>query len=119
MPWKKKPTKTARKLRRRQTDAEKRLWFHLRDRTLASRKFRRQYPVGPYIVDFICPQEHLVIEVDGGQHAERISSDAKRTAYLEARGLRVLRFWNNEVLGNMDGVLSIIMGALSEPSDPP
>jgi len=117
MPWKKKPTKTARKLRAAQTDAETRLWFYLRGRRFAGHKFRRQYPVGPYIVDFICLQQSLVIEVDGGQHAERIHEDAKRTAYLESQGLRVLRFWNNDVLGNMEGVLLTIRGSLSKPSD--
>jgi len=119
MPWTKKPTTTARALRRRQTDAEKKLWSRLRGRTLAGYKFRRRYPVGPYIVDFICVREGLAIEVDGGQHAERSSADARRTAYLEAQGLRVLRFWNNEVLGNIEGVLSTIMNALSKPSDEP
>ena len=119
MPWKKRPTETARKLRAAQTDAETRLWFHLRGRRFAGRKFRRQVPVGPYIVDFICLREGLVIEVDGGQHAERVHEDARRTTYLESHGLRVLRFWNNDVLGNMEGVLLTIRGSLSKPSDEP
>ena len=76
MPWKKKPTRKARSLRKTQTDAEARLWFHLRDRDLAGRKFRRQHAVGAYVVDFICLEENLVIEVDGGQHAERAREDA-------------------------------------------
>lgn len=119
MPWKKKPTKTARKLRVAQTDAETRLWFHLRGRRFAGHKFRRQYPLGPYIVDFICLQEGLVIEVDGGQHGERVHEDAKRTAYLECQGLRVLRFWNNDVLINMEGVLLTILNSMSDPPNEP
>jgi very-short-patch-repair endonuclease len=116
MPWKKRPTNTARKLRRTQTQAEARLWFHLRSRRFAGHKFRRQSPVGPYIVDFICLQDRLVIEVDGGHHAERSAEDAGRSAYLETQGFRVLRFWNNDVLGNIEGVLSVIMNAISPPS---
>ncbi len=119
MPWKKKSTTTVRKLRQSQTDAEARLWFHLRDRNLAGRTFRRQHAIGRYVVDFICLEEKLVIEVDGGQHAERIHKDATRTAFLESKGLRVLRFWNSDVLGNIEGVLLVIMDSLSRTPDEP
>jgi very-short-patch-repair endonuclease len=101
-------TATARKLRRHQTDAERKLWFQLRDRRLAGLKFRRQMPVDHYVVDFCCESARLIVEVDGGHHAERSADDATRTAALEARGYLVLRFWNNEVLGNLDGVLQVI-----------
>ena len=104
--------KAARQLRREMTDAEKRLWSQLRGRQLANHKFRRQAPVGPYVVDFCCLQQKLIIEVDGGQHAERTQQDLERTAELEARGYRVLRFWNNDVMGNIGGVMDTIARAL-------
>ena len=88
----------ARALRKRLTDAERLLWRHLRNRGLGGWKFRRQYPVGPFIVDFICVENNIVIEVDGGQHAEDEESDLKRSAYLNKMGYRVFRFWNNQVL---------------------
>lgn len=106
----------ARRLRRDATEAEKRLWNEAR-RAFPGVKFRRQSPVGPYIVDFLCFAEKLVIEVDGGQHAEN-AADARRTAYLEGQGFRVIRFWNNEVLSNTAGVLQAIDMALS-PSPRP
>jgi very-short-patch-repair endonuclease len=99
---------TARRLRRDQTDAERKLWFRLRDRRLDGLKFRRQVPIDRYVVDFCCESARLIVELDGGQHAERSAEDAARTAALEARGYLVLRFWNNEVLQNMDGVLEVI-----------
>jgi len=117
MHWRKKPTRTARKLRKTQTDAEALLWVRLRERGLAGRKFRRQVPIGPFVVDFACLEENLVTEIDGGQHAERKDKDEKRTAWLEGRGLRVMRFWNNEVLGNIEGVLMTIEESFSKPSD--
>src|SRR4051794_28799022 len=92
---------TARKLRRHQTDAERTLWFRLRDRRLAGLKFRRQMPIDPYVVDFCCEAARVIVEVDGGQHARRTAEDEVRTAALEARGYLVLRFWNNEVLQNL------------------
>ena len=108
----------ARRLRRDQTDAERKLWFRLRDRRLNGLKFRRQMPIESYIVDFCCESARLIIELDGGQHAER-SSDAERTANLENYGYLVLRFWNNDVLGNIDGVLeTIIATASQEPPHP-
>jgi very-short-patch-repair endonuclease len=99
----------ARRLRRRMTDAERKLWFELRDRRLMGLKFKRQVPRGGYIVDFLCVEAGLVVEVDGGQHAEeRADHDRVRTAHLEHEGLKVLRFWNNDVLTNMEAVLTII-----------
>ena len=95
----------ARALRQRMTDAERLLWRHLRNRELGGWKFRRQYPVGAFIVDFICVEKNLVIEVDGGQHAENEELDLQRSAYLNKMGYRVLRFWNNEVLQETEAVL--------------
>jgi very-short-patch-repair endonuclease len=95
----------ARTLRRNLTDAEQRLWSRLRHRQIDGCRFRRQVPLGPHVVDFACLAARLVIEVDGGQHAWRIEKDAARTSWLQANGFHVLRFWNNEVLGNLDGVL--------------
>jgi very-short-patch-repair endonuclease len=99
----------ARRLRLTPTDAEIRLWSRLRRKQLGGFRFRRQQPLGPYVVDLFCPQAKLIIEVDGGQHAEE--SDT-RTKWLEARGYRVIRFWNNDVLGNTEGVLLTILDAL-------
>ena len=100
--------KRARWLRLSSTDAESVLWRHLRNSQLANAKFKRQQPHGPYILDFYCHEHHLVIEVDGGQHyeAEELVRDAARTRYLEAHGLRVLRFSNLEVLKETQAVLN-------------
>ena len=95
---------TARRLRRSMTDAECELWSRLRNGQFDGYKFRRQAPLGPYVLDFFCESERLVVEVDGGQHADS-KDDALRTSWLAARGCRVVRFWNNEVLQNIDGVL--------------
>ncbi len=95
-------------LRVDRTDAEARLWNRLRDRRLAGAKFRRQHPTGPYIVDFCCVERRLIVEVDGGQHSEAYSGDEKRSAYLASFGFKVLRFWNTEVLGNIEEVLGQI-----------
>jgi very-short-patch-repair endonuclease len=103
------PSVLARKLRRTPTDAEMRLWWHLRQKQLAGFRFRRQHPLGPYVVDFFCAEAKLVVEVDGGQHADE--NDA-RTRWIEAQGYRVIRFWNNDVLGNTEGVLLMILAAL-------
>lgn len=103
----------ARRLRRDSTDTERRLWAVLRDRRLAGYRFRRQHPIGNFIVDFACTKHHLVVEADGGQHAES-EADKRRTALLEAAGWRVIRFWNNEVLTNTDGVVHVILRALQE-----
>jgi very-short-patch-repair endonuclease len=95
------------------TDAERLLWRHLRNRELGGWKFRRQYPVGPFIVDFICVEKNVVIEVDGGQHAENEAMDLQRSAYLHKMGYRVLRFWNNEVLQEIEAVLTAIFAILA------
>jgi very-short-patch-repair endonuclease len=113
------PRKYERSLRRKQKDAERRLWARLRDRRFDGTKFRRQHPIGSYIVDFCCPQVGLVIELDGGQHATRPGADATRTAFLHSEGYRVLRFWNSDVLGNMDGVLQRIAEVFRDPHPDP
>jgi very-short-patch-repair endonuclease len=109
----------SRLLRKNMTEAEIHLWHHLRLRQMAGLKFRRQFQIGPYIVDFACPQKKLVIEVDGGHHAEQVDSDHERTKWLESQGYRVLRFWNNEVQSNLDGVKESIYNALTEIARPP
>ncbi|MGB0714098.1 MAG: endonuclease domain-containing protein [Gammaproteobacteria bacterium] len=98
----------ARSLRQQQPDAETRLWFFLRGRALGGFKFRRQHPVPPYILDFYCHEVRLAIELDGGQHVESDQRDAKRTAYLEQRGIHVIRFWNDDVLLRTELVLESI-----------
>jgi len=108
----------ARSLRKQQTDAETKMWSLLRGRRLAGKKFRRQHPIPPYIVDFYCHEAALVIEIDGGQHAEDRRRDDNRTVFLEKKGVRVIRFWNNEVLGEIEAVLQVIWDALQEPSPP-
>ena len=102
----------ARQLRGTLTDAESLLWYRLRAGRLDGWKFRRQVPLGSYVVDFICQGAALVIEIDGGQHAERIQHDAERTRWLQDRGYRVLRFWNTDVMENLEGVLQAIYDAL-------
>ena len=94
----------ARQLRVDQTEAEKRLWYRLRNRQVGGAKFRRQAPIGRYIVDFVCFELKLVIELDGGQHASPTRYDERRTMWLKAQGFQIVRFWNNEVMENMDGV---------------
>ena len=106
-----KTTGIARRLRVNQTDAETKLWYRLRDRQIAGAKFVRQEPIGSYICDFTCRERKFVIEVDGGQHSES-RDDAIRDRELLARGYRVLRFWNNDVLSNIDGVLLAIEAAM-------
>jgi very-short-patch-repair endonuclease len=101
-----------RRLRREQTEAESLLWQNLRAKRLNGAKFRRQHPIGDHIVDFCCLRHQLVIEIDGGQHAEEAEKDAARTARLEARGFKVIRFWNDDVLRNLEGVLTSIADAL-------
>ena len=98
----------ARLLRTGQTDAEWRLWYHLRAHRFLGLKFRRQKPLGPYIVDFLCHEPALVIELDGGQHGEQAGYDQQRDAWLRAQGLAVLRFWNHEVLQDTPAVLERI-----------
>jgi len=102
----------ARALRRNATEAEKRLWSALRE-VFPEAKFRRQVPFGPYFADFCSHAAKLVIEADGGQHAEAVGYDAARTRFIEREGYRVLRFWNDEVLANTGGVLASIAAAMS------
>jgi len=103
------------------TDAERKLWRYLRQIEIEETHFRRQATVGPYFADFACHERRLIIEVDGGQHndARHAASDASRTAYLTSHGYRVLRFWNNEVLKNIEGVFEVIQAALRESPLPP
>ena len=109
----------ARGLRQAMTDAERKLWRHLRNRHLSGHKFHRQHEIGHYIVDFVCTDAMLVVELDGGQHADQQEYDGRRTTHLEAKGYRVLRFWNNDVLMNIESVLEVIMGSLASPPPHP
>ncbi|MDQ7018842.1 MAG: endonuclease domain-containing protein [Robiginitomaculum sp.] len=102
----------ARNLRHNQTEAEQHLWQHVRSRRLSGYKFRRQVPIGTYIVDFVCEDAKLIIELDGGQHDDNKQADDIRTKNLEDFGYHVIRFWNNAVLENMDGVLMVLLQAL-------
>jgi len=102
----------ARTLRRQQTRAEQLLWSRLRNRQLEGCKFRRQQVIGPYIVDFLSVQPKLIIEVDGGQHAERVLQDAQRTEYLQRLGYQVVRCWNDQVLRDVEAVMESIWAAL-------
>ena len=104
----------AKQMRSSRTPAEHRLWQILRAKQFAGYKFKRQLPIDHYIVDFACPRQRLIIEADGGQHGEN-PSDARRDAYLRAQGFRVLRFWNNDIFNNEEGVLTSILDALQAP----
>jgi very-short-patch-repair endonuclease len=106
-------TDIARKLRANQTDAETKLWHRIRNRQISGFKFVRQEPIGRYICDFVCREQGIVVEVDGGQHLES-KRDEIRDRYLAEQGYRVLRFWNNDVLSNIDGVLMVLDEALWE-----
>jgi very-short-patch-repair endonuclease len=110
-------TGLARRLRRDSTSAELRLWNRLRSRALDGHKFVRQEPLGKYVVDFVCREQRLVIELDGGQHADN-AHDVERDRWLHAHNYRVLRFWNNDVMSNMNGVLETIASALQEEAHP-
>jgi very-short-patch-repair endonuclease len=105
-------TRIARRLRRNATEAEKRLWWALRELPIEYR-FRRQHPIGRRVVDFACPGRKLVIELDGGEHQTQESADAARTDELIRLGYRVIRFWNNDVLSNTSGVVEVILRELS------
>jgi very-short-patch-repair endonuclease len=109
----------ARGLRRSMTDAEHTLWYRLRNRQLQGCKFRRQHDIGPYIADFVCTEAMLVVELDGGQHAEQVVYDARRTAFLQAQGYRVLRFWDNDVLKDIESVLEVVWEALASAAPHP
>ncbi len=115
---KKLPRVFARSMRHMPTDAEKTFWWQVRDRRTAGFKFKRQYLVGSYIVDFVCLERKLVIELDGGQHAQQELYDRRRDMVLRSRGFRVMRFWNDEVLTNMDGVIDGILSALEGAPHP-
>ncbi len=106
----------ARSLRKSETDAERKIWQQLRSRNLNGAKFRRQHPEGQYIVDFICINEKLIIELDGSQHQRQQDYDAERSAFLEQAGYRVLRFWDDDVLLRTEDVMQAIFNALGSPS---
>ena len=111
-------TDRARTLRATQTEVEGLLWGRLRNRRLCGWKWKRQVPRGPYIVDFFCADAALVVELDGSQHIDQADYDDRRTTYLESLGLTVLRFWNSDVIDNLDGVCETILAAvpLTQPS---
>ncbi len=110
-------TSFARRLRQRQTEAEQFLWYRLRNRELVGARFRRQEPLGPYFADFVCLEKKLIIEVDGSQHTQE--AEAERNQWLQDSGFRVVRFWDNEVLLNIDGVLERIIEELEVTSPSP
>jgi len=109
----------ARELRKNPTESEQMLWKHLRLRQLGGYKFRRQQPLGPYFVDFVCLEKRLIVEVDGGQHNEQVAYDSERSTWLETQGYRILRFWNNEVLKEIEVVKEVIAEALSYSTTSP
>jgi very-short-patch-repair endonuclease len=106
---------TAKALRTNFTDTERLLWKYLRAKQMQGCKFRRQEPIGSYIVDFVCQEKRIVIEVDGGQHSTENKRDNERDKWLKGQGYKVLRFWNNEVLANTEGVLEVIRDCLNHP----
>src|SRR5579862_8968360 len=108
----------ARSLRRTMTEAEKRVWQILRSHQMTGCKFRRQVPLGRYVADFVCHEARLVVEIDGGQHDPSSSAEIERTRFLEDEGYRVLRFWNNEVLTNLEGVYEVIAAELARTLKP-
>ncbi len=107
----------AAELRHDQTPAEARLWSRLRAHQVNGVGFRRQHAIGRYIADFCAPGKKLIIELDGSQHLEQQEYDAKRTAFLESKGYRVLRFWNSEVLGDIESVLYVIMDTMGSENE--
>ena len=113
-------TSNARSLRDDMTLAEKKLWQAMRGKQLDGLRFRRQHPIGPYIADFACIDKSLVIELDGGQHQDQVAYDEQRTAFMVQQGWQVLRFWNNDVLNNLEGVLMKAIDFLTTapPSQP-
>jgi adenine-specific DNA-methyltransferase len=112
-------TAFAKQLRAVSPDAERVLWQNLRNRRFQGAKFRRQHPIGPYVTDFACLENMLVIELDGGQHAQAIQYDERRTAFLESQSYRVLRFWDHDVLMRTESVLDVILQALPAPHPSP
>ena len=111
-------TERARKLRHEAGDAERLVWRLLSDRKLAGCKFRRQHPIGPYFADFACVEKKLVVEIDGEHHAFQIEADARRTELMNSKGWRMVRFWANEVVSNIDGVSTEILTHLPNPLPP-
>lgn len=109
----------AKELRKDPTPAEAKLWTHLRAHRMGGVHFRDQHAIGNYIVDFCAPRKKLVIELDGSQHLEKQEYDAERTEFLKSRGYRVLRFWNHEVMNNLDAVLTVIWSVLQEQNQSP
>ncbi len=111
-----------RNLRNAPTEAERRLWSHLKSRQMEGCKFRRQHPYGDFILDFVCLERRVAIELDGSQHFEAATYDEKRPRFLRLAGFKVLRFWNNEVFGELDGVLEVIrrelVARVENPSPP-
>ena len=114
----KRPTMRSRELRLNATEAERKLWAQLSARKVSGIRFNRQFPIGPFICDFVSRTAKLVIEVDGGQHAVDVEKDQSRTAYLEAQGYRVIRFWNNDVLDRIEGVVNEIERMLADMPSP-
>ncbi|RJF75165.1 endonuclease domain-containing protein [Rhodopseudomonas palustris] len=113
-------TPMARRLRRQPTEAEALLWHRLRNRQLDGWKFKRQFPIDRFVVDFCCADARLVVELDGGQHGQQTERDAARTEVLSAMGYLVVRFWNHDVLSNVDGVLESIARTIKPHAfDPP
>jgi very-short-patch-repair endonuclease len=112
------PTTRSRELRNNPTDAERKLWAALSNRQLSGVRFNRQVVIRPYICDFVARSAKLIVEVDGGQHAFNAGADQRRTRFLESRGYRVIRFWNNDVLANIDGVVETIERALRDRPSP-
>src|SRR5215471_15822816 len=106
----------ARKLRKKLTDAERRIWWRIRGRQLDGLKFRRQAPIDHYIVDFLCLEKRLIVEIDGGQHT--VQSDKERTAWLEAQGFTIVRIWNTDALQNTEGALELILQHLRAAHPP-
>ena len=115
-PWRDAHTDRARLLRQSGTDAERRLWGILRNRRLGGVKFRRQYAFGNYIADFVCIERHLIVELDGSQHADAVDYDTARSVWFAANSYRVLRLWNNEVLGNIEHAKDAIWAVLQDAS---
>ncbi|MEE9247731.1 MAG: endonuclease domain-containing protein [Dehalococcoidia bacterium] len=112
----KRTTIRARALRKNPTDVERTLWRHLRLRQFNGFKFRRQRPIGPYIVDFVCLEKRLIVELDGGQHFDQRGYDSRRSQWLAKEGFRVIRFWDNQVLRDIDAVKMAILNALDRQS---
>jgi len=109
----------AKQLRHNMTPEERKLRQMVKAKRVADAKFRRQVPIGSYVADFVCVSARLVVELDGSQHGDRMEADAERTRHLEARGYRVLRFWNNDVTANLDGVIrSIEIAVRQGPTSP-